>query len=149
MPDARTKVLATFLAAGLLTAAACGGTSGEPVSDDAGADAASSSTDAASTGDAGNAALDATTTDAAADAGPGAACGGRGNPPCAGDAFCSYTREDICGRADATGVCKPRPTTTCPPPGIQAVCGCDGVVYAGECEANKAGVSVFAEGKCK
>jgi len=78
------------------------------------------------------------------------ACGGRspfGSPTCEANEFCAYTLADICGRADAPGVCTPRPPG-CPDPGGTPVCGCDGVEYPSECDANLAGVGVLQVGGC-
>jgi len=77
-------------------------------------------------------------------------CGGRtpfGSPTCESNEFCAYTLADICGRADAPGVCMPRPSD-CPDPGGVPVCGCDGLPYPSECEANLAGVGVLELGGC-
>ncbi len=69
---------------------------------------------------------------------------------------CLQTCDD-CGKAEfcvsepgACGqgtICRARPET-CPP--VQdAVCGCDGTTYSSECEAQKAGTSVFSLGTCE
>jgi hypothetical protein len=76
----------------------------------------------------------------------GTTCGGLIGAACAASEFCSFAPDAICGFADATGVCMPRPeacdTVYAP------VCGCDGVTYGNACEANMAGVSVAEQGEC-
>lgn len=74
-------------------------------------------------------------------------CGGFFNVPCQnpGD-FCKLEIRDLCGAADAPGVCTPKPgtcTTQSDP-----VCGCDGKDYKNECDAHAAGVSVSFKGSC-
>ncbi len=79
------------------------------------------------------------------DAGP-RACGGRAGATCETNEFCSFARADICGRADAQGVCVIRPTGCTV--GTAQVCGCDGVTYDNECFANAAGTSADHSGPC-
>lgn len=73
-------------------------------------------------------------------------CGGLLGTACSKDEFCSYPADAMCGFADATGVCEPRPEAC---DAIYApVCGCDGNTYSSDCVANAAGVSVLSDGEC-
>lgn len=76
-------------------------------------------------------------------------CGGlrlAGSPACTEDEFCDYDAEANCGRADAPGVCRSKPTACTRE--YMPVCGCDGQTYATRCVANAAGVAVEHEGEC-
>jgi hypothetical protein len=75
------------------------------------------------------------------------ACGGLLGLQCADAEFCDYAPEAMCGRADATGVCAPRPEQCTLD--LMPVCGCDGETYSNRCSANAAGVSVETEGACE
>ncbi len=73
-------------------------------------------------------------------------CGGLLGKACSATEFCDYPSSAMCGIADATGVCTPRPEVCAL---IYApVCGCDGKTYSNGCIANAAGVSVMSEGAC-
>ena len=75
------------------------------------------------------------------DAGPAMACTPSGN-------FC--TPEQTCVKSTGfclgPGNCVARPTVC--PALDEPVCGCDGVTYANECEAQRAGQSLEALGAC-
>ncbi len=77
----------------------------------------------------------------------GTICGGFIGSPCADDEFCSFEPEAICGFADATGVCLPRPDACIAL--FKPVCGCDGETYSNSCHAASAGTSVQHEGECE
>ena len=76
----------------------------------------------------------------------GGMCGGFVGAQCGANEWCSYSADNICGIADGTGICKPRPevcTTDYMP-----VCGCDNVTYSNACGAHAAGASVAYVGTC-
>jgi hypothetical protein len=76
----------------------------------------------------------------------GATCGSRGSAPCPTGDFCNFPASAMCGTADAGGTCMPKPQICT---AIYApVCGCDGMTYASDCNANGAGVSVQHTGPC-
>jgi hypothetical protein len=57
-----------------------------------------------------------------------------------------YAPEDMCGYADGSGVCQPRPdacTADCP-----GVCGCDGAFYCNTCDAHALGVDISDSKAC-
>ncbi len=72
-------------------------------------------------------------------------CGGIAGLPCGPGEFCKFP-DGTCDIADRQGVCRPIPTA-CPDVWIP-VCGCDGVTYGNECEADAASMSVNYPGVC-
>jgi hypothetical protein len=76
----------------------------------------------------------------------GSACGGLLGAGCAGDEFCNYAPEAICGAADQTGTCDkiPEACTLVYDP----VCGCDGNTYGSPCTAHASGMSFVSYGEC-
>lgn len=78
---------------------------------------------------------------------PTTSCGGFSGELCAEGEFCEYALEDICGAADALGVCRPIPDAC--PEYYSPVCGCDGNTYGNACEANGNGTSVIHAGACE
>ncbi len=81
----------------------------------------------------------------AAAAGVSVSYGGECVPssPCTSSATCGagYYCDKAYGDCNGQGMCEPVPTEECPQT-FAPVCGCDGVTYAGECEAAKALTSV-------
>jgi len=73
-------------------------------------------------------------------------CGGAHHAKCAADQYCQLS-DKVCHASRAIGVCKPKPQM-CPDVFI-TVCGCDGKVYANDCQANRAGIAVAHAGKCR
>lgn len=76
----------------------------------------------------------------------GAACGAMAGDTCGAGEFCAYAPGSLCGAADATAQCEPKPTAC---PTISApVCGCDRKTYASSCDANLHGQGVYSNGAC-
>lgn len=78
--------------------------------------------------------------------GTGEICGGLAGFVCPDTEWCDYPADAMCGAADQTGVCRPRPDVCSLL--YAPVCGCDGRTYANECVANAAGVDVAYGGAC-
>jgi hypothetical protein len=67
-----------------------------------------------------------------------------GDEDCGDNQFCQRTG-DACDD-DSVGACADIPATC--PTTVNPVCGCDGVSYINECEANAAGVNIASAGEC-
>jgi hypothetical protein len=73
-------------------------------------------------------------------------CSVPGDPACGASEFCNFPI-GTCGTPPDGGLCEVRPTE-CPLALWDPVCGCDGVTYAYDCFAYKAGVSIDYWGEC-
>jgi Kazal-type serine protease inhibitor domain len=76
----------------------------------------------------------------------GEACGGLAGEGCVKGTYCDYPPGALCGAADQTGTCQPKPEAC--DDVYDPVCGCDDRTYGNECEANARGVSVLHAGSC-
>lgn len=77
---------------------------------------------------------------------PGAVCGGIAGLQCAGDLYCQFAPEAMCGAADATGTCAVKPAACTRE--YKPVCGCNDQTYGNACMAAAAGTSIAHEGEC-
>ncbi|MEE9296824.1 MAG: hypothetical protein V3W34_17915 [Phycisphaerae bacterium] len=75
----------------------------------------------------------------------GRVCGGIQGLPCDPGEFCKLGVGQCC--CDFQGICTPIPTGCFDV--WDPVCGCDGVTYGNECEADAAGVSIDHLGECE
>ena len=73
-------------------------------------------------------------------------CGARLGDTCSDDEYCAYAPGQLCGAADASAICQPRPTSC--DDVYEPVCGCDGTTYPNACEANAAGIGLLEDVPC-
>ncbi len=75
------------------------------------------------------------------------ACGGWLGDTCGSDQYCHFEAADICGFADASGICQDIPQACIEI--YSPVCGCDGETYSNSCYANASATSVQSLGACE
>lgn len=74
------------------------------------------------------------------------ACGGWLGDTCTQDEYCAYTEGQMCGAADASSYCAPRPGAC--DAVYDPVCGCDNKTYGNACEGALARTGVLHQGVC-
>jgi hypothetical protein len=74
-------------------------------------------------------------------------CGGIAGFVCMPAEWCDYPPGALCGAADQTGICRPRPEACIEI--YMPVCGCDGMTHGNACLAAAAGTDVAYEGECE
>jgi hypothetical protein len=75
----------------------------------------------------------------------GTPCGGFTGATCPPDQYCDFP-DNLCGAADGSGVCTPKPTGCSDI--YQPTCGCDGQVHPSPCDAASAGSDQNDLGGC-
>jgi hypothetical protein len=74
------------------------------------------------------------------------ACGGFAGFTCSATEYCAYVEGQLCGQADASATCQPRPNVCTTD--VNPVCGCDGKTYSNACAAAVAGFGIMTKGAC-
>jgi hypothetical protein len=73
-------------------------------------------------------------------------CGGFAGNTCSASEYCAYTVGQLCGAADASSTCQPRPQGCTDI--YMPVCGCDQKTYPSSCDAAMHGQGVYTVGVC-
>ncbi|HET6148814.1 MAG TPA: Kazal-type serine protease inhibitor [Polyangia bacterium] len=73
-------------------------------------------------------------------------CGGFAGFTCAATEYCAYVEGQLCGAADASATCQPRPDACLA--NIDPVCACDGKTYSNACVAAQTGSGINHKGAC-
>ncbi len=83
---------------------------------------------------------------AAGSGGSGIVCGARAGNTCSASEYCAYTVGQMCGAADDSATCQPRPSAC--DDIYMPVCGCDNKTYPSSCDAAMHGQGVSTAGVC-